>query len=582
MRKITPDGTVTTLAGGGTANPAGGGLATSVNLGTLYGIAVEANGSILISSSSVVYRLTADGRISVVAGAGAGGYSGDGGPARQATFLFLRQIAVDKAGIFLADSGNYRVRVLPTATPTVAVQPGTLSFTVSAGGAASATQQVAITGSVVGLPFTVSSTDRFLVLGSSSGVTPATLDISVNPAALSAGDTTGRITITPSVAGVAPLTIAVAVKVNAALPARLSLDSTALTYAFERGSAAAVLRLQLTNAGASTTYTASTTAPWLSVTPASGAVSAASAASLSVTADPTGLRPGTYSASVSVAGAAGGSFSIPVTISISNAPQLIVLGQTGLTFTAVVNGASTPAQLVPVLSSGSGSFDFTTRAITPADGPQWLSAAPSSGTSGASIRVAVDPSGLSAGTYYGRIEVTAATADNSPQQVTVVLNLLADGTNPGPIVLPSGIVFTAVAGGADPASQTITVSNITNAPTSFGSGVATLDGGRYFTYQPQTFAVPPGSVQIVVQPSIANLAAGVYRGAVTLVFGDGSLRIVSILMVIAPTGTELKAAVSRRARKLYAHATASAGDVTGRRVQRARVVPHFDRCAGCR
>jgi hypothetical protein len=59
------------------------------------------------------------------------------------------------------------------------------------------------------------------------------------------------------------------------------------------------------------------------------------------------------------------------------------------------------------------------------------------------VAVAVDGSRLSPGSYNGQVTVTAPDADNSPQVVTVVVNVLPPGSNPGPVIQPTGLVFRA-------------------------------------------------------------------------------------------------------------------------------------------
>jgi sugar lactone lactonase YvrE len=58
-----------------------------------------------------VREIDSDGRVSVIAGNGQVGYSGDGGPAIDASFFYPQAVAIDKAGfIYIADWGNGRIR----------------------------------------------------------------------------------------------------------------------------------------------------------------------------------------------------------------------------------------------------------------------------------------------------------------------------------------------------------------------------------------------------------------------------------------------------------------------------------------
>jgi len=190
-------------------------------------------------------------------------------------------------------------------------------------------------------------------------------------------------------------------------------------------------------------------------------------------------------------------------------------------------------------------MQFSTTPATRSGGA-WLSTFPANGLSDASsplvpqVRVDVNPSGLTAGVYYGTVQVAAQNANNSPQFVSVVLNILAPGSRVGPIVQPTGLIFTGVAGGATPSSQTVTVQNTDSTPISFASGRVTVDGANWFTSLPASADVTQTQpARIVIQPQIAGLADGVYRGTLTLSFTDGSTRTIALVLVLVPAGTTL-------------------------------------------
>ena len=83
-----------------------------------------------------------------------------------------------------------------------------------------------------------------------------------------------------------------------------------------------------------------------------------------------------------------------------------------------------------------------------------MSVSPASGSAPADLTVSVDTTGLSAGTYTGSIQVTAAGATGSPQTVAVTLTVDPPPPPPTPPALstsPASLAFSAVAGGAAPA-----------------------------------------------------------------------------------------------------------------------------------
>ena len=114
IRKVSPYGIITTIAGTGTPGYGGdGGPATSAYLHAPYGVAVDTAGNLFIADSNNerIRKVTPEGVISTVAGTGARGFGGDGGPATSAQFYTPRGIAVDTTGnLFIADINNNRIR----------------------------------------------------------------------------------------------------------------------------------------------------------------------------------------------------------------------------------------------------------------------------------------------------------------------------------------------------------------------------------------------------------------------------------------------------------------------------------------
>ena len=114
VRRVAPDGTITTVAGNGTKGFCGdGGPATQACLNAPYGVAVDAAGNLYIADAcnARVRRVAPDGTITTVAGNGTKGFCGDGGPASQACLLGPGGLAVDAAGnLYIANWGNHRVR----------------------------------------------------------------------------------------------------------------------------------------------------------------------------------------------------------------------------------------------------------------------------------------------------------------------------------------------------------------------------------------------------------------------------------------------------------------------------------------
>lgn len=111
IRKIAPDGVVSTLAGGAEGFADGAGAAASFN--TPSGIALDASGNIYVADTgnNRIRKVTPQGVVSTLAGDGTPGYVD--GPAAQARFDGPIGIAVDASGnIFVADTYNDRIRMI--------------------------------------------------------------------------------------------------------------------------------------------------------------------------------------------------------------------------------------------------------------------------------------------------------------------------------------------------------------------------------------------------------------------------------------------------------------------------------------
>ena len=103
-----PSGIVLTIAGNGTSGFSGdGGPATSAQIGLVAGIAVDKAGNLFISefSNSRVRKVTPEGTISTIAGNGTTGFSGDGAAATAAQLTGAGIVATDGlGGIFIMEN----------------------------------------------------------------------------------------------------------------------------------------------------------------------------------------------------------------------------------------------------------------------------------------------------------------------------------------------------------------------------------------------------------------------------------------------------------------------------------------------
>jgi uncharacterized protein (TIGR03437 family) len=551
IRRVGTDGMISTFAGTGQTGYSGdGGMAIQARLTFPTGLVFDAGGNLYFSDTAfqVVRAIAPSGIISTVAGNGRAGFTGDAGPSTAASLNLPYGLALDAGGnLIIADSSNDRIRSVLAAPPTFSTSADSLSFSAISQGAVTGSQTFRVDGTVPNLAtqISASSTGDWLKVQAAASQLPAVVSVSADPSGLAPGSYQGTIQI--AVLGALPLmkTVSVTLQVAGPVKPRLATASYQLSFTLDALSAPVSQQVTVSNSGSgSLNFTAAADGgDWITVTPQSGQATPSAPGTVRVTVNPATLAAGTYQASIRVSSDASPTLTVPVIVTVTKGAGKLFLSQAGLTFTAVEGVGVAPDQVFQVLNTGLGRVRWTSAAATVSQESGWLSAGTGTGANDAGsaaidVPVHVNASGLSAGVYYGKVSITSADAINSPQIVTVVLNVLSAGQNPGPVADPAGLVFVTSLGGPDPGSRDITISNLTASALNFGSGAVTLDGGNWLVKSPPTGTVAAaGQQRVVVQPNTTGLSAGVYRGAVTLVFGDGSLRTVSVLLVVAPAGS---------------------------------------------
>jgi uncharacterized protein (TIGR03437 family) len=565
VRKIAPDGTITTIAGDGFSDPttfqgrfAGdGGPATAASLNRPNGLARDTAGNLYVADSSNyrIRKISPAGIITTIAGDGfkdedgEGRLAGDGGLATKASFYNPTHIALDAAGnLYIADLSNSRVRKMLVAPPSYALSPGILRFTAPAGTAAVTGQQISVSSAVSGLAFTASSTTasggNWLSASPAAGVMPGVLAVNVNLAGLPPGFYQGTVTVNAALGSPAVQSVTVELTVQQPTAAQLTVEPGTLSFQGpSRSTALPPQTLRIGNAGSGQiawTATAATESggAWLAVSPAQGTSTGGAPVAASVAVNATGLADGAYRGSIRVEGN-NETRTVTVSLLISQANQTILLSQSGLVFTGVEGGISIPPQSTGILNIGTGVMNWSAEAQT-ISGGNWLTVSPSSGASAANsleipvVEIGVNLTGVRAGQYSGLVKISAAGAGNSPQFVTVELNVLPPGSRPGVLVRPTGLIFAAREGASSPGSQRVRVAHAALGSVEARGGLLTFDGGTWLEMLPRNTLIGHGNPQqILVQPSITGLRKGIYRAAMTLLFDDGSpSEVVNVLFLV--------------------------------------------------
>jgi len=142
VRWIAPNGFISTVAGAGTPTTSGnGGPAFQAGM-TPTGIALDGLGNLYIgdSSTDVIRKVVLiTNIITTIAGNGNRGYSGDGGPALQASFNTTTGLVAQGGKLYVGDGSNQRIRVISNGTVTTIAGNGTQSYSGDGGPASAAT-----------------------------------------------------------------------------------------------------------------------------------------------------------------------------------------------------------------------------------------------------------------------------------------------------------------------------------------------------------------------------------------------------------------------------------------------------------
>ncbi|HME08057.1 MAG TPA: hypothetical protein VKG25_13460, partial [Bryobacteraceae bacterium] len=563
IRRISPNGLVTTVAGTGSPGYSGdGGPAVGAAITQPTGVAIDAAGTLYIGDSGN-YRIRAvspAGVITTVAGVGNGpqtgyGFFGDGGPAKSAELdaccffgIFFGGVAVDgKGNVYLADTNNNRIRAVLVTPPAVSASPSNFQFSGASAGGQTPAQILTVTASIPFVPFNVAVSttdgDDWLSVDANAGVATRTIQVIADPEKLSPGTYTGTITIQSAVASPASVSIPVSFQVGPGQGPLLAVDRPDLTFTFPAGAAARSQSVRVVNTGGGAFYFAAEVLPgasWLSVDPPSGRATLSAAAIFAVTANPAGLAAGVYSGRIALSSLTVGSLIVSVTMIVSTNRSAILLSQDGVSFRAVAGGGVLPSRNIGVLTLGGGALQFSAETST-VTGGNWLTTAASADQSGApSIDVFANQGGLAAGTYYGLVKVRSPGAANTPQVTTAVLQVLPAGSDLGAELAPNALTFNATAGAESPGSQTVALYGLSAKPKAYVASSA----DSFLQFSPAAALVTPDRPSLlVVQPFTNSLAPGTYHSSITLQFDDSRVRIIGVTIVV--TGETARAANAR-------------------------------------
>jgi uncharacterized protein (TIGR03437 family) len=344
---------------------------------------------------------------------------------------------------------------------TVVVDKATLTFSGQFGGSA-VTQTVNVTSSGASIPFILVAPPaspwlKVNGLGTAGGNTPVAIPVTADPAGLSAGTYTANIAVIGGTANNPSIAVTFTVSAIGVSPASL-----ALSYTFGSSTFPALQVLTLSGAATQCTATVANTSggSWFSLLQSS----CASPGNLAVVfnnAVIAGLTPNTYNGTITIAPVPAGQSPgvvVPVTLTVVptppvtvNPPSLFFNWQTGV-------AEPNPSQTFTVSTTAGQALNYSI--TTSVDTGSWIATVtPPSGsispnTGSVQITVTLNPTGLAAATYKGKL--TLFTPGGSPTQQDIPVQLVVS-TTPLLNVPNATLNFAYQLGTSAPAAQTVNI-----------------------------------------------------------------------------------------------------------------------------
>ena len=276
--------------------------------------------------------------------------------------------------------------------------------------------------------------------------------------------------------------------------------------------------LTISNTGGGTlSWSASDSATWLSLSPASGTgngVVTASVASGTLTA-------GSYSGTITLSATGTASVTVPVAFTITAAPvpPAIGLSPTSLSFTAQQGGGNPAAQTLNISNTGGGTLSWSV-----SNNAMWVSHSPTSGTGNGVVTISVTTGSLTAGTYNGVVTLSAPGATSVTVPVTFTVTAAPTIT-----LSPSSLSYAATQGAANPANQNVSLTN------SGGTLSWTVsDDASWLAVSPTSGS---GNSTLTTSVNTAGLTAGTYNGTFTVSAVGASSKTVTVTLTVSTPAT---------------------------------------------
>lgn len=195
-------------------------------------------------------------------------------------------------------------------------------------------------------------------------------------------------------------------------------------------------------------------------------------------------------------------------------PEALALSvsPSSLSFAGAQGSTNPPAQTVTFRKGGDRTKSWTVSAAAP-----WISVTPSAGTISTEqdqLAVSVNLGGLSAGSYSSSITILTEGFKGRTNKTTIPLSLSVTSSTSTPTIRlsPTALSFSGIAGGANPAAQSLNVTNPTGGTLSWSLS----DNAAWLTLSAATGTTTTETDTLSASVNLTGLAAGTYTAAITV------------------------------------------------------------------
>jgi hypothetical protein len=283
----------------------------------------------------------------------------------------------------------------------------------------------------------------------------------------------------------------------------------------------------LVNTGGAISFTINSSAPWLSANPSQGNIAANGSATITISANPTGLQAGTYNGTLTVTA----SGRTPVVISVQFSIQGVQISVDPSNWTLALAQKATSQKTVAFSLVGPGSSDISISSTG-----NWLTIDKSSGTTPTLVTATVDTTGLAAGIYNGAVTAVAVGAPSLPASMSVTLTVKPAQTDlqVTPSSLPLSVNF-----GPNSTSGSVTVTNVGPSVQVSASSNQSWLTAAFSNGSGTTQFAADSSQSLTVTANAASLDAGQYQGTITVSAPGRPTRTVSVTLTVNGTAISL-------------------------------------------